>query len=83
VVHDPVVTPQENAEVAIRGTLIGMTNEREALQNLSPLVDGLDDVEGVDRTVECYVVVNLEEPTVGFCCPDYLRQDSIRRPISS
>jgi hypothetical protein len=27
--------------------------------------------------------VNLEEPALRFCCPDYLRQDSIRRPISS
>jgi len=82
-IHDPVVTPEENAEITTRGTAVGVPNEWEALQDLGTLVDGLDDVERVDWAVERDVVVDLEEPTLRFCCPDYLRQDSIRRPISS
>jgi len=57
-IHDPVVTPEENAEITTRGTAVGVSNEWEALQDLGTLVDGLDDVEGVDRTVDRYVVVN-------------------------
>ena len=46
-------------------------------------LDGLDYVEGVDWAVADDVVMDLEEPALRLSGPDYLRQDSIRRAISS
>jgi hypothetical protein len=82
-VHDSVMPPEQNSKVTTRGTVVSVTDERKPLQDLGTLIDGLDDVEGVDRAVERDIVVNLEEPALRFYGPDYLRQDSMRRPISS
>jgi hypothetical protein len=82
-VHDPVVAPQQNAQITTRGTAVGVADERKPLEDLGTLIDGLDDVEGVDRGVDRDVVVDPEEPALRFSGPDYLCQDSIRRPISS
>ena len=82
-IHDPVVTPQQDTKLTPRGAPVRLPDLRELLEDLGSLVDGLNDVEGVDRAIDDDVVVDLEQPTLRLLRPDYLRQLSIRRAISS
>jgi len=62
---------------------MGVPDIRELRENLSPLVQGLDNAERRSGLVACNVVVDAAQPTLRLCGPNYFRQDSIRRPISS
>ena len=82
-VDDSIVTPEEDASVSARRRLVGMTAVGKLGEDLSASVDGLDDAERSGRFVGGNVVMDLPKPTLGLVRPDYLRQDSMRRPISS
>ena len=62
---------------------MGVTDLRELSKDLSPPVKGLNDAESGGWFIAGNVVVDAAQPLLGLGGPDYFRQDSIRRPISS
>ena len=82
-VHDPVMPPHQDARCPTGFGQVALARLRKLLQHLYSRIDGLDHVERRCRLVQGDVVVDLEKPALGFMGPDYFRQDSIRRAISS
>src|SRR6266545_1615131 len=62
---------------------MGVTDLRKLSQDLGPPVERLDHAEGGGWLIAGDVVVNAPQPLLGLGGPNYFRQDSIRRPISS
>ncbi len=62
---------------------MGIPDVRELGEDLRVSIQRLHDFERGGRLVGGNVVVDAEEPALGLGGPDYLRQDSMRRPISS
>jgi hypothetical protein len=82
-IDDPVVPPKQDAKLTPRGTAVRLPELGKLPEDLSSLVDGLNDVECVDWAIQDDVVVDLQQPTLRLLRPNYLRQLSIRRAISS
>src|SRR5688572_20332368 len=82
-VHDSVVTPKQDSHLPTGRSRVRMPDVGELDENLRALVQRLHDFERGGRLVRGDVVVDTEKPPLSLGGPDYLRQDSIRRPISS